>query len=382
MKEDKITSKGIISLLICSAAPLMRLLIMGYGLLTWVLIPVLILFAFNMKKLMKINAVQALVIIISGWLMFSSLYSPSISSISLESEKVQICTIILFLCMMNKKEMNILIFTSFLIASFFIYCYFFSSEFYLGGIRKYIYLQNNVRLDPNMVIMSFSVPILYSTLYLIRGNKKILKILIIVFIGLSLYGAFLGGSRGGLVGIAVGVFICIFREINLSAKRFAQIMGIIIIGALVFFFVRSYIPQELLNRMTFQSIQDSGGSGRFDMYNNYLHTFFDNKSVINILFGYGKESCKVILGKSAHNIVIDYLWDLGIVGLLFHFIVSYKVAKYIFKSGSNIAIASLVATMIWSLTISTSNQLLYWTLLYTSYAFASNRYSIEKLEVD
>lgn len=378
IKDDvRIANKGIAILLICSVTPFIRVLLGGYGLLTWALVPAVTLLFFSIIKPqssdLRFSVLQLEVIFITFILMVSVLYSPSTEvAFSLESAKVQICTIIIFTYILNKKEENVLILLSFVAAIVFIYCYFFSSDFYMGGIRKYILLQNNVWLDPNMVIASFILPCLWSIQYIISRKKIMIKCLLIMFIALSLYGAYLGSSRGGLAAIIMGTLILICVELKPSGKNLVTTAAIVCVLIIAFFVVRKYIPESLLDRMTFKSVSDSGGSGRFSIYSEYLERFFNESNAMRILFGYGKESCKLYLGKSSHNILIDYIWDLGLVGLFFYIIIMFSILKYTICSKSSLAISCLVATIIWSMTISTNDQLLYWVLLYSSVCLARN----------
>lgn len=371
--KEGITFQGVAILLICGVTPLMRYLIGGRGLLTWALIPAIILFLIGFKRVLALKKVQLLVIIISFWLMVSSIYSPEGFDFSIESAKVQICTILIFLFLINTKEEKYLLVLSYASAVFFIYCYFFKSEYRLGGIRKYIYITDSVWLDPNMVIASFIIPAIL-TVYLLLQKKMniVLRIALIVFLGFSLYCAFLGGSRGGLIGITVGILILLLKEVEIKKKVILPSIVMVFSLIVIILFVRKFIPQDLLSRMTLESIQRSGGSGRFEIYKRALTEFFSGSNLFRFLFGYGKESCQLVLGTASHNILIDYLWDLGVLGLLFHCCVLLSILKFCIHSSSSVAIASVFGVAIWSLTLSTSNQLIYWVLLYTCIVIANN----------
>lgn len=370
--NDRISSVGLPSLLIVCAAPLMRLVLHGSGLLSWIIVPCVILTAFNIKKYMFCIGIQAYVIIVSFWMIMSNFYSPVTSgNFSLEDIKVQVCTILMFLWLLNIKETKVLILFSFGVALYFIYCYFYKSDFISGGIRKFIMLQEDVWLDPNMVIASFIIPCIWSVWYLISGRHTALKLLLIVFIGLSIYGAFLGGSRGGLIGIVIGSLYVVYKEFKFNRKMMVRTAFIIFILLILISAIRQYIPEDLLKRMTVDSVSESGGSGRFEIYHNYIDSFFEESSIVRTLFGYGMESCKLILGKSAHNVLIDYMWDLGLLGMIFHVFLICSIVKFCFYSKNIVAISCIIATIIWSFTISTSDQLLYWALLYSCICIAN-----------
>ena len=371
-QEERISSIGIAVLILCGVTPFMRIVIGGSGILSLVLIPALVLFAYNFKKFRFLSGLKVKIILISLWLMFSTIYSPVQTSLSLENSKVQICTIMIFLYYLNKKEEKILTILAFAAAAVFIYSYFFSSDFYMAGIRKRILWQGTTWLDPNMVIASFIVPAIVGVKLFIEKKGILWKIGIVLFWGLSLYCAFLGSSRGGLIAIVIGAILYLVLELKPSAKTIFPAIGAVIVLIIAFNVVRSYIPENLLQRMTLASVSETGGSGRLDIYSEYIERFFSESNIFRLLFGYGKEACKLYLGKSAHNILIDYLWDLGITGLIFHLVVIFSLIKYCIKSKSVLSISCLVAVIIWSLGISTSDQLLYWVLLYTCVVYATN----------
>lgn len=372
MNNKRISLRGASALLICGVTPLARMLIGGSGLLTWVLIPSLFFLFLNIKSIRYINRLQILVILISGWLAVSTLYSPVYSILSLEDMKVQICTIIIFLCALNYKEEKVLIGLTYISAVYFIYCYFYSSDFYMGGIRKYILIQGNIWLDPNMVIAGFFVPALFAVIYFIKGKYLPLKVLFVIFLAFSAYGAMLGGSRGGLLAIIAGAVTIVIKEFKIGKKVIFPILGGFIVLVIIVLLIQKYIPQELIERMTLSSVQESGGSGRFDIYSIYLKTFFEQSNLGRIIFGYGKESCVLVLGKAAHNILLDYLWDMGICGLVLHLIVVFNFFSFCWKSRNSLSLGIIIATMVWSLTISTSDQLMYWVLMYIAVTIARN----------
>lgn len=376
-QNERITSLGIGVLLICGVTPFMRIVIGESGILSFVLIPAILLIGANYKKYCHLSFFKIQIMLLSFWLMFSALYSPVASSITLEKSKVQICTIILFLYFLNKKEEKILVILAFFASFVFIYCYFFSSEFYMAGIRKRILWQENTWLDPNIVIASFIIPCLYSVELFINNKSIILKMAIAVFWGLSLYCAFLGASRGGTIAILIGTVVYLVIRLTPSVKHIFSALGAIALIVVIYNIVKKYIPESLLQRMTLANVAETGGSGRIDIYHNYIDSFFSDTNLFRFFFGYGKESCKLYLGKSAHNVFIDYLWDLGIVGLVAYLAVIGSMIKYCIISKSALSISCIIAIIVWSLGISTSDQLLYWVLLYTCIVFANNEMQVK-----
>ena len=143
--------------------------------------------------------------------------------------------------------------------------------------------------------------------------------------------------------------------------------------------LKRVISVELLSRMTLSNITESGGSGRTSIYHDHLIKFFEQPSILRMLFGSGKESCASLLGVASHNTFIDYLWDLGFFGIFIYLIMIIKILKTTWNNSP--AFASVCAIIVWSLSISVSNQLIYWVLLYTCICIAKNELRCDEVTV-
>lgn len=384
-KEDKLTPLGFSILLLVGITPFMRALFGGRGLLLYGLMIALVCLVFTMLnngfRIRKISSIQMWMIVISVLMMISPLLSSFSGSFSLESAKVQIATIILFAYLLNRKETKILVLISYLAAAYFIFCYFFQSDFYLRGARKYIELQPGIWLDPNMVTASFIVPSLFSIYYLVNGRKAWARIFHAVFLILSLYCAFLGGSRGGLLAIVIASVALYFMDFKPTGRRLFFSLGVIVVLIIGMYVVYRNIPEALLQRMTLDSITETGGSGRFGIYTEHFQSFFQRSNVFRLLFGHGREAAVNILGFANHNIILDYLWDLGIIGVVIYIITTIKAIRYCKCNNSPLTIAMMIGIILWSMTVSASNQLIYFVVIY-SIVCLSKFYNNEDLGIE
>lgn len=74
--------------------------------------------------------------------------------------------------------------------------------------------------------------------------------------------------------------------------------------------------ERTVNR--FLEIKDDSGSGRTSIYKAVLNSFYDS-NILEILFGHGYLGVNRIIGHTAaHNDFLEYLYDFGIIGLVFY----------------------------------------------------------------
>ena len=74
--------------------------------------------------------------------------------------------------------------------------------------------------------------------------------------------------------------------------------------------------ERTINR--FLEIKDDGGSGRTVIYKAVLESY-SNSNILEMMFGHGYLGVNRVIGRTAaHNDFLEYLYDFGIVGLLFY----------------------------------------------------------------
>ena len=378
-KEKRISPKGLAIIIIIGITPFNRYLLNGRGMIYWALLIGIMLFVFSLQhadlskhiiRLDETNRVRIGIIGINILLAMSVLFSPFSNPLTLNTSKIQLCAIILFSCILNTKEEKIASVVAFVGSLILIYMYFYSSST-RGGIRTYIELQEGIYLDPNMVSAAFIVPCAYA-LNILTDHKNVLtKCGMITYLGVWLYTSFMGGSRSGLMVGFVGIVVFVLAKYRISAKTAFYALASIGFVVVVYSIIDDYLSIELLQRMTISNVLASDGSGRTSIWSSHIKLFFSG-NLFRILIGYGRESCANVAGISAHNILIDYMWDLGLIGMILYLIVTFAVVKYCLKSRNAVSISIIFSAVIWSWTISASNQLIYWVLIYFAFVVAYN----------
>ena len=141
---------------------------------------------------------------------------------------------------------------------------------------------------------------------------------------LSLYSILKTGSRGGLLGILLGIGVYALIGIDSVKARAALVCS----GAVVTLFMVTVIvprlPENVMNRYSVSAVEEDGGSGRTEIWKFLINYSFENPR--RLIRGSGIVSTYSILPAAgfqngvAHNVFIQILNDEGIIGLLLYII--------------------------------------------------------------
>lgn len=162
---------------------------------------------------------------------------------------------------------------------------------------------------------------------------KPFQIASLVVYAISILIIVLSGSRSALIGLLVAsMFVVFFTQAGGVKKSILHVALIALVGVGLVYSL-SNIDSPILERFTLEDIMDDGGSGRL----GYARQIFDEVILQHPLFGVGMGGQNVMalgIEKQAHNIVIDPISQLGIVGFVIYlcFIVpiiyrAYKIRK-------------------------------------------------------
>ena len=373
--KEHLTNRGLAALIIVIATPFIRFWMFGNSVLTiamFFIVPLLALSCFFKSKEhpQEMYPFTWGIIAISVLYTLSALYAVFDYHMTFTTEKVQIFTIIIYLCTWNKTETWLSIFITYLVSFFFIDFYI-NNPVFFDGDRAYVPLNDDSYLDPNMVGATFIIPGIYSGIVLLEKNKWWYKALHAVILIAILYGSFIGGSRSCMMAMLFGLIVYEWKNISASTI-FKSLIAIGAFFLVIYPIFKNVLPASFIERWTIDSVAESGGSHRTDLWIDYTERWFNEGNIATILFGYGKETCVTYFGKAAHQTFLEYLWSIGIVGLCLFIYILKKMYKFLNATKSSFAIAVFFATILWSCTITANNQLVFWVLFFQSYMIAKS----------
>ena len=156
------------------------------------------------------------------------------------------------------------------------------------------------------------------------------------YAGLILVGAILFASfkRGGILAFGCGLLAYLFvKEILIGRKFTKLIFFVIAIMALVLVFI--VVDNALDNLFTerFMNIKDDGGSGRDQVWATTWR-MIQQSEFEHLLFGHGHNSVLTNspLRLSAHNDFLECIYDFGLFGSLFYFLLHISLMRQIFRN--------------------------------------------------
>ena len=171
--------------------------------------------------------------------------------------------------------------------------------------------------DPNYFVGFFIFPLTIALKKMVSGKHVVLYLLLVA---VSLYCIFLSGSRGGFLAIAVAIagFAVLYPSNN--AKRFMFLAGgfVLLVGFWVI--LKPLMPENIIERMNVDSVIETGGSGRTDIWKSMIQTIITEPD--KLLFGRGIRALHRFLCDGvwrvvvAHNQVLQIIYNQGLVGLI------------------------------------------------------------------
>lgn len=194
--------------------------------------------------------------------------------------------------------------------------------------RLTVLINPNMREDENQFCGYFLV----GTVYFVKNILNKRRILISsICVGLFLFIALLTGSRGGILAIALAVMTYLLFYSKADKNKLKKFFIGLVVGILLVILISNllkFLSPEIAQRFSIKNVQESGGTGRTDIWKYYLN-LFENSSILRKTFGYGSGSASVIY-RVAHNNWIELLIESGVVGTLIYvtLIISFAINAY------------------------------------------------------
>jgi hypothetical protein len=239
--------------------------------------------------------------------------------------------------------------------------YFYSDTSLMGG--RMTVVVNGSYQDPNYLcgFLIFSIIFYYEGFIKKRSKMSFIKMCIfLVFVLLT-------GSRGGLLAIIGSVFFYTIIWIKESRYKFATVfkLNFLFLSIIFFFFISlNMLPDSVSQRYDISFTKNDGGANRFEIWNAILSSY-QNLPLINQVIGTGAGTIRHFnyFGTVGHNIWIESLIEIGIVGtvILFIFYFMHLLKAYIMRE--NVVSASIVGYLIMTMSMSLYSYKPIWNII-------------------
>lgn len=211
--------------------------------------------------------------------------------------------------------------------------------------------------DPNYFCMYLSFGVIAAVQGLMSKLPWSKKIICLVELSVYVVIVLLTGSRGGLLALLFGIFAFIlFSGKKFSAKK---IVMIAVIGLILYIGIES-LSDILQDRFTVESVLESGGSHRIDIWLQGLD-LFANAPMFRKIFGYGIattiynfESGGYAIANVMHNMFLESLVEIGILGLILYFTMVFSFLRRAYKNHDKFSFGVMICMIVMSLSTSIS----------------------------
>ena len=228
--------------------------------------------------------------------------------------------------------------------------------------------------DPNDFVGYFVFPLAVALKKLVSGKPPLIYLSLIA---VSLYSVFLSGSRGGFLAIAVTIAGFAFLYPSGFAKRFLFLIGGLVLFVVFWTVFKPFLPENIVERMSVESVVESGGSGRTTIWKSMLQTII--KEPDKLLFGRGIKTLHRFLGNGAwcevvaHNQLLQITYNQGLVGLISFLTLAgisfFRCVKR--RKTVSIAIIGMLALSV-SLSFNQTTRTFWNLIAYAAFAFPDN----------
>lgn len=148
-------------------------------------------------------------------------------------------------------------------------------------------------------------------------QNKPLKILSLIAFAVSVLIIVISGSRSALIGLlASTLFVVILTQGKGLRKAFLPIVLIAIVGFVLVHYLSS-MDSPIIDRFNVEAVTEDGGTGRLGYATRIVNEVISTHPLFGVGMG-GQNVMALGIPKQAHNIIIDPLSQLGLVGFVIY----------------------------------------------------------------
>ena len=221
--------------------------------------------------------------------------------------------------------------------------------------------------DPNEFCGYYLLPVAFATYYGIQKRDPILIAFLVFFI----YTVFMTGSRGGLLAVAFAFLVALFAAVRNDKHRIGICVAAIIvllIIALNFDYILRLFPDAISSRFLFTGTGTGTAESRISIWNQLIAAFLDS-NLLQQLFGHGFGTTPLANAAHlvAHNVYIELLYDVGILGLVSFVGMLILACVSALRKGDYVLLAAILGEAVLIASLSSFWSKTLWGLLILAY---------------
>lgn len=132
------------------------------------------------------------------------------------------------------------------------------------------------------------------------SEQKRMKVLAYISVAVDFAIILMSGSRGALIMVVCMALVWILMGAFGAKTKAITILSIILVIFIFENYFISYLPATVTNRMSLQAIQETHGSGRFNLW-TLAWNDFKASNIGRMMFGYGFDSFTNVIGYGSHG---------------------------------------------------------------------------------
>lgn len=194
----------------------------------------------------------------------------------------------------------------------------------------------------------------------------------------------LTGSRGALLAFMTVCFaiICVFFANSKHKIRNILLIVLLMILLLVIFdMILAQMPESVARRFSWDYIAEKGSTGRTRVW-EFLLGHYAQDSIPRMLFGHGYGTTSLVNtlnGRVAHNLYIDNLITLGLIGVLLQIVIQASVVHTLFRKRQYPLLGAYLGMICMCLSLSLVAYKPIWNIMLLALAVdAANKTTINK----
>lgn len=201
----------------------------------------------------------------------------------------------------------------------------------LASIPRYYYdMETILDTHENLDSATISISTLFMTILpmaLIIRNKFISLPFLFVCISFIIS----SGKRGNALAAVIPILLFMILYVNNNRRRIFDYFIIIVAFIFTYRYAENLIIGSEFLQQRIEMTLEGNDSNRSIIYSNCWNAWYNSKSFVPFMFGYGWDGTLRVIGVRAHNDWLELLVNHGLIGASLYLLLLLSLLSYLFK---------------------------------------------------